>query len=145
MHAEVIGDLLNRHAGITVLRDPHDIVTELTGVGLGHSDILPACPQGKPSRMSPIGAADPSGAASAHEVAGLSLPDAAARYIKILRDATHGHGSNRAANTVITNTLLAHHDGQLSHDLPLLGYLYLLDILTRPNDLAPTFYRNGSI
>ncbi|MBB5866629.1 tetratricopeptide (TPR) repeat protein [Allocatelliglobosispora scoriae] len=59
MHAEVIGDLLNRHAGITVLRDPHDIVTELTGVGLGHSDILPACPQGKPSRMSPIGAADP--------------------------------------------------------------------------------------
>ncbi|MEU7997843.1 hypothetical protein AB0B83_21250, partial [Micromonospora sp. NPDC049060] len=33
----------------------------LSGVGLGHSDILPARPQGKPSQMSPIGAADPLG------------------------------------------------------------------------------------
>ncbi|MER5700689.1 SGNH/GDSL hydrolase family protein, partial [Micromonospora sp. NPDC002296] len=32
---------------------------ELTGVGLGHSDILPARHQGKPSQMSPTGAADP--------------------------------------------------------------------------------------
>ncbi|BCJ74489.1 hypothetical protein CS0771_40330 [Catellatospora sp. IY07-71] len=59
MHAEVVGDLLDRHAGIAGLRDPHDVVTELSGVGLWHSDILPARPQGKPSLMSPIGAADP--------------------------------------------------------------------------------------
>ena len=56
---EVVGDLLDRHAGLAVTGDPHDIVAELPGVGLGHSDILPAHHHGKPSQMSPIGAADP--------------------------------------------------------------------------------------
>ncbi|MEV4281035.1 hypothetical protein, partial [Actinoplanes xinjiangensis] len=32
---------------------------ELSRVWLGHSNILPACLHGKPSQMSPIGAADP--------------------------------------------------------------------------------------
>ncbi|WP_433305517.1 transposase [Actinoplanes sp. CA-030573] len=41
------------------MSDPHDVVAELAGVGLGHSNILPARRHGKPSQMSPIGAADP--------------------------------------------------------------------------------------
>ncbi|WP_170212833.1 hypothetical protein [Catellatospora citrea] len=40
MDTEVLGDLLDRHADVTGLHDPHDVVRELTGVGLGHSDIL---------------------------------------------------------------------------------------------------------
>ena len=39
--------------------DPHDIVAELSGIGLRHSNILPARHQGKPPQMSPTGAADP--------------------------------------------------------------------------------------
>ncbi|NGY61613.1 hypothetical protein G7043_22040, partial [Lentzea sp. NEAU-D13] len=42
-----------------ITSDPHDIVAKLLGVGLGHSDILPAHHHGKPTQMSPNGAADP--------------------------------------------------------------------------------------
>ncbi|BEK85809.1 hypothetical protein NSK11_contig00178-0012 [Nocardia seriolae] len=45
MDSEIGGDLLQRHPGITVASYPDDIVTELTGIGLGHSDILPARPK----------------------------------------------------------------------------------------------------
>ena len=65
---EVLGDLLNRHARFTVTSDPHDIVAELTGIGLGHSNILPARRHGKPSQMSPIGAADPFATAALFDV-----------------------------------------------------------------------------
>ncbi|MFI6244481.1 winged helix-turn-helix domain-containing protein, partial [Micromonospora sp. NPDC050795] len=47
------------HTRITVTGHPDNIITELTRVRLGHSNILPARHQGKPSQMSPIGAADP--------------------------------------------------------------------------------------
>jgi putative transposase len=40
---EVFRDLLDRHARLAASRDPHDVLTELSGIGLGHSDILPAC------------------------------------------------------------------------------------------------------
>jgi len=73
-------------------------------------------------------------------------PDqAAAEYIKVLRDATHGHGSNRAGRVGLTNALLAHHDGTIPHDLALLGYLYLLDVLTQPAVLAQQLYRGGHV
>lgn len=84
-------------------------------------------------------------AAASHSVAGLPLPEAAARYIKVLRDATHGHGSNKTANAPTTNILLAQHNGEIAHDLPLIGYLYLLDVMTRPDDLYPILYRNGNV
>ncbi|MBF6240311.1 XRE family transcriptional regulator [Nocardia otitidiscaviarum] len=45
MHPEIGGDLFEGHTVIAVTRDAHDIVAELTRVGLGHSDILPARPQ----------------------------------------------------------------------------------------------------
>lgn len=57
---------------------------------------------------------------------------AVAQYIKVLRDATHGHGTNREGNAPRTNALLAHHDGDVPHDLGWLGFLYLLDFLSMP-------------
>ncbi|MFI7431874.1 hypothetical protein ACIBPB_33415 [Micromonospora sp. NPDC049836] len=74
-------------------------------------------------------------------VMGMPLAKAAAEYVKLLRNATHGHGSNKRDRIDITNALLAHHDGDLSHDLPLMGYLYLLDFLSRPNDLRSRLER----
>lgn len=68
----------------------------------------------------------------------LSLEDAAAEYIKVLRDATHGHGTNREAAADRTNALLAHHTGELPAELGYLGFLYLLDMLSRPEVLRRT-------
>ncbi|MFS8105082.1 hypothetical protein LFM09_49095 [Lentzea alba] len=48
MNPEILRDLLDRHTGLTVTGDPHNIVAELLRVGLGHSDILPAHHHGKP-------------------------------------------------------------------------------------------------
>jgi hypothetical protein len=45
----------------------------------------------------------------------------------------------------MTNVLLAHHDGNIPHDLALLGYLYLLDVMSRPADLRRTLHRQGRI
>jgi hypothetical protein len=71
--------------------------------------------------------------------------EATAEYIKVLRDATHGHGSNKRARVKLTNALLAHHDGSIPHDLALLGYLHLLDVLARPDALAKHLHRGGAI
>lgn len=65
----------------------------------------------------------------------LSPEQAAAHYIRLLRDATHGHGTNRAGRIERVNALLAHHSGDIPFDLPLLGYLYLLNLLSRPEVL----------
>jgi hypothetical protein len=75
----------------------------------------------------------------------LTPSDAAAQYIKVLRNSTHGHGSNRATQTTITNALLTHHNGHVPHDLALLGYLYLLDLLNRPDNLRDSLYQRGNI
>jgi hypothetical protein len=65
----------------------------------------------------------------------LSLEAAVAHYIKVLRDATHGHGSTRPNQAARTNALLAHHDGRVPHDLGWIGFLYMLDFLSRPDAL----------
>jgi hypothetical protein len=65
----------------------------------------------------------------------LSVEKAAARYAKVLRNATHGHGSDKAAQVAETSALLAQHDGNVPHDLPLIGYLYLLELLSHPEVL----------
>lgn len=67
---------------------------------------------------------------------------AAADYLKILRDATHGHGGQRD-RVGLTNALLAQHDGRIPHDLGLLGYLYLLDLLLHPENLAQRIFAGG--
>lgn len=74
----------------------------------------------------------------------LSLEAAAAEYIRVLRNATHGHGSNRKESKLQTDALLAHHNGQLGHDLAQLGYLYLLELLTRPDNLRRTLWDAGA-
>lgn len=47
MQTEIGGDLLERHTGIASASDPDDIVTELSGIGLGHVDILSGPPHGQ--------------------------------------------------------------------------------------------------
>ncbi|MGL5825084.1 MAG: hypothetical protein ACRCYU_09755 [Nocardioides sp.] len=65
----------------------------------------------------------------------MTLDQAAAQYLKVLRDATHGHGSNRDNAKGKTNALLAQHDGKIPHEIAGLGFLYMLDILSRPTNL----------
>ncbi|WP_405095564.1 hypothetical protein [Micromonospora sp. NBC_01412] len=77
------------------------------------------------------------------QIAGLAKDVAAARYVKVLRNATHGHGAKSAHLTDQTNALLAHHDGNIPHDLPLLGYLYLLDWITHPDGYRRFFYKSS--
>lgn len=77
------------------------------------------------------------------EVRSLSPEAAAARYLKVLRDATHGHGSDKETSKAQTAALLAHHDGEVPHDLGLLGYLYLLDLLAHPGRLRRVLFRGG--
>jgi hypothetical protein len=73
-------------------------------------------------------------------------PDlAAAEYVKVLRNATHGHGSNKTGRVELTNALLTHHNGELPHDLALLGYVYLLDLLAHPDVLTKHLYRGGNL
>lgn len=73
----------------------------------------------------------------------LDPEQATAKYLKVLRNATHGHGSKEPKQIGLTNTLLAHHDGSLPHDVGLLGYLYLLDVLVHPDKLAKRLYAGG--
>lgn len=63
----------------------------------------------------------------------LNLESATAHYIKMLRDATHGHGTIKSGVAGRIDALLAHHSGRIPHDLPLLGYLYLLELLAKPD------------
>ncbi|OLR94399.1 hypothetical protein BJP25_11600 [Actinokineospora bangkokensis] len=73
----------------------------------------------------------------------MSLEAAAAEYVKLLRNATHGFGSNRANAQNRVKALMAHHTGEVPPDLSLLGYLYLLDLLIDPDRLRRVLYRNG--
>jgi hypothetical protein len=80
---------------------------------------------------------------SAGDVKEMSPEEGVARYLKVLRDATHGHRSNKAAVVAITEALLAHHDGEVPHDVGLIAYLYLLDVLSSPERLRRVLYRSG--
>lgn len=60
VNAEVLRDLLDRDAGLTILRDAHDIVAELLRIGrvgmvASFQEHLP----GTPSQMSPTRSANP--------------------------------------------------------------------------------------
>lgn len=72
----------------------------------------------------------------------LSVEDATAQYLKVLRNATHGHGGKGQA-VDLTAALLAHHNGDVPHDIGLLAYLYLLDMVANPERLRRCFYRSG--
>ncbi len=76
------------------------------------------------------------------EVKVLAAEDATAQYLKVLRNATHGHGG-KGKSVDLTAALLAHHDGEVPHDIGLLAYLYLLDMVVNPERLRRCFYRSG--
>ena len=78
-------------------------------------------------------------------VAQLPPDEAAAEYIRVLRNATHGHGANREENKPRTDALLANHDGRLHDDLGLLGYLYLLELMGKPDLIRRTLYCGGQV
>jgi hypothetical protein len=75
----------------------------------------------------------------------MDLTRAAAHYIDVLRNATHGHGSTKKGQIDRTRALLVHHTGDLPADLSLLGYLYLLDVLANPDRLRTILYKKGEV
>lgn len=72
----------------------------------------------------------------------VGLDTAAALYLKMLRNATHGHGGKDSSAERVTS-LLRQHTGVVPHDLGLLAYLWLLDLLRRPEDLRKTLKRGS--
>lgn len=71
------------------------------------------------------------------ERAPMDVADATARYVDMLRDATHGCTTvrSKAAQREEVATMLAIHDGNVPHDLGLLAWLYLLQLLNDPGRL----------
>lgn len=67
----------------------------------------------------------------------LDSHQATAYFVKALRDATHGHGSNKAVARDRTSALLAQHDGAIPHDIGLLPLLYLLETARQSRPPAP--------
>ncbi|PUA78932.1 hypothetical protein C7S10_21765 [Nocardioides currus] len=74
----------------------------------------------------------------------MNLDVAAAHYLKVLRDATHGHGSNKDNAKGKTNSLLAQHDGRIPHEIAGLGFLYLLDVLANTENLRRVLSSHAS-
>ncbi len=68
----------------------------------------------------------------------LGLSTAAARYLKLMRNATHGFGGRSRGTTPSqleqNRHLVAHHSGDLPENLHLLAYLHLLYFLARPTN-----------
>lgn len=62
----------------------------------------------------------------------VSLESAAASWLRVLRNAGHGFGS-RPKVKARNDALLVAHDGSVPSDLPDLAYLYLLQLLARPD------------
>jgi hypothetical protein len=62
----------------------------------------------------------------------ISLEKAAAAYLRVLRNGGHAFGGRP---TPTDGVLLLAHNGDIPVDLPDLAYLYLLHLLTRPQDL----------
>lgn len=89
-----------------------------------------------------LGTADVELQLAAGKTKTISAEEATARYLKVLRDATHGHGG-KGKSIEETAALLAHHDGNVPHDIGLLAYLYLLDMLLESSRLRRCLYAGG--
>jgi hypothetical protein len=72
----------------------------------------------------------------------LTLMEATAQYVKLLRNATHGFGDINEQNR--SEVLLAHHDGVIPDDLAFLAWLYLLDLLNNTDRLQFSLWAGGS-
>ena len=62
----------------------------------------------------------------------MPLESAAALWLRVLRNAGHGFGSRSSGAKARDDALLVAHDGSVPTDLPDLPYLYLLQLLARP-------------
>jgi hypothetical protein len=73
---------------------------------------------------------------------------ASALLLQVLRNATHGFGGKTPdpadANGVVAERILAHHTGDMPADLVFLPYLYLLDTLSRPDEVRETIIKRAS-
>jgi len=72
---------------------------------------------------------------------------AAALLLKVYRNATHGFGGKNPNplddNEMIAERLLAHHTGDIPADVVFLPYLYLLDTLSRPDEIRETIRKRA--
>jgi hypothetical protein len=73
---------------------------------------------------------------------------ATALLLKMLRNATHGFGGKSVdpadVNEAVAERVLGHHTGDMPADLVFLPYLYLLDTLSRPNEVRETIRKRAS-
>ncbi len=60
---------------------------------------------------------------------------AAALYLQVLRDATHGFGGKSVKDNARDDALIARHTGEIPGDLGLVAYLYMLELLTSTSRL----------
>jgi hypothetical protein len=71
---------------------------------------------------------------------------AAAILMKVFRNATHGYGGLKPPQTtrdLVAERLLAHHTGHMPDDLVFLPYLYLLDMLSEPDQVQATIVKRA--
>lgn len=60
---EIRSDLPQRNSRLTTRGNRDNVLPELSGIGIGHDDILPAVPPGTTAQMSPNPASRPDDAA----------------------------------------------------------------------------------
>jgi hypothetical protein len=73
---------------------------------------------------------------------------ATAILLKVFRNATHGFGGKTPdpadEKAMVAERMLAHHTGDMPADLVFLPYLYLLDTLSRPDEVRETIIKRAS-
>src|SRR5947207_2385284 len=66
----------------------------------------------------------------------LAREEAAARYLRVLRNANHGFRGRADADRRRDETLLLAHDGSVPRDFALLPYVYFLGMLAEPEEVG---------
>lgn len=74
----------------------------------------------------------------------VSREEAATQYLGMLRDAGHGFGSPSANRWEVDANLMVRHTGNIPHDLALLPWLYLLDMLAEPAQVRGNIGRRNA-
>ena len=65
----------------------------------------------------------------------VTIEEATARYLRVLRNANHGFGGKNDSDRRRDEVLLSSHTGDIPDDLTMLPYLYWLDTLAQPETL----------
>lgn len=74
----------------------------------------------------------------------LALATASSRYIRLLRNGTHGFMGSSRKDEKLVETLFAEHNGLVPHDLPLLANLYLMRLMVEPETLRRNLLRQST-